>query len=420
MGLSFVQAFGTIAIVSFPLVFLHRLLSPWVELPRLPEQWLAFRSGLAWTLFKDRVGFSEDVVLDHEYGFAIISTDPGRVFWNTLWGQSQNPRPKGRLLLYDYAGSGGLQELKLVGFPSRFDLRPLGLNFFRADGSNWTRLFVVNYGGGRGTVEIMDIDYEHAQATYVTTISDESHTLRSPNSVSPVSYTSFYVTNDHYLIRRKHPVLSFTETILGLPLGWVTFVDFTFQVKPTCAIAAGGIPFANGIIVTPTGKEVLVASSSTDFVRIYERDPETNSLSGDFNKVYLTFHPDNLSFDGSLALDDPSVFDQKGKFLRGVIVAGSPDAGRLFCMAKGPYGCVAPSVVAEIRRGHGPDLSPFPGSLFNLHSKYYARTLYADDGTNYPSSTSGDMDSRRGRLIISGLYADGLLDITWDPRENVA
>lgn len=28
------------------------------------------------------------------------------------------------------------------------------------------------------------------------------------------------------------------------------------------------------------------------------------------------------------------------------------------------------------------------------------------------------MDSKRGRLIVSGLYADGLLNVTWDPKDN--
>ncbi|CRG87353.1 hypothetical protein PISL3812_04370 [Talaromyces islandicus] len=419
-GLSFVQASAIIVALSVILASLHKLLSPWIELPRLPEQWLAFRSGLVWTLFKDRVGFFEGVALDCECGFAIITSDPGRVFWNTLWGQSRNPHPKARLLLYDYARSGTLQDLELEGFPSDFILRPLGLNVFRGEGSTRTRLFLVNHGSDVGTVEVMDIDYENARATYVASISDGGHMIRSPNSVAPISYTSFYVTNDHYLIRQKHPVLSFTESVLGLPLGWVSFVDFTCQTKPIFTIAAGGIPYANGIVVTPTGKEVMVASSSTDFVRIYERDIETNALSGNYDTVYLTFHPHSLSFDRSLAVDDPAVFDRNGKFLRGVIAAGSPDAGRLYCMANGPHGCVAPSVVAEIRRGHGPDLCPFPGSLFNLHSKYYARTLYADDGTNYPSVTTGDMDSKRGRLIVSGLYADGLLVITWNPKEKFA
>lgn len=280
-------------------------------------------------------------------------------------------------MLYDYGATGTLCELEPTGFPADFDFHPLGLDLHREHGSGQTRLFVVNQGRERNSIEIMDIHYEEARIVYVFTVSDGDHTIRSPNSVSPVSYTSFYVTNDQCLIRRRHPVMSFTERVLGLPLGWVTYVDFSTQSKPICSIVAGGIPFANGVLVTPTGKEILVASSSTDIVRIYERNPENHTLSGNYSSVYLTFHPESLSFDKSLNINDPTVFDRNGNFLRGVVATGSPDAGRLFCMAKGPHGCVAPSVVAEIRRGHGLDLSPFPGSLFSLHSKYYARTLYA-------------------------------------------
>lgn len=356
------------------------------------------------------------------------------LFSNLKQGRSQTSQQQGRLLLYDYGGLGSLREMELVNFPSTSDFHPLGIGLYREKEMRHARLFVVNQGHDKSCVEIMDIDYEDARAVHVCSVTDNNHTIRSPNSVSPVSYTSFYVTNDQCLIRRRHPFLSFTERVLGLPLGWVTFVDFSIQSKPNCIIVAGGIPFANGILVTPTGKEVLVASTSTDIVRIYERDPETDALSGKYSSVYMTFHPETLSFDRSLDISDPTVFNSNGNFLRGVVATGSPDAGRLFCMAKNPHGCVAPSIVAEICRGHGPDLSPFPGSLFNLRSKYYARTLYAgtysswppyrvltyylDDGTNYPSSTSGDMDSKRGRLIVSGLYADGLLNITWDPKEN--
>lgn len=43
---------------------------------------------------------------------------------------------------------------------------------------------------------------------------------------------------------------------------------------------------------------------------------------------------------------------------------------------------------------------------------------FIGDGDHYPSSTTGDMDSKRGRLIVTGLYAEGILDITWDPKKN--
>ncbi|KAL1991888.1 hypothetical protein VTN49DRAFT_5196 [Thermomyces lanuginosus] len=397
---------------------LHKLFSPWVELPHLPEKWISFRGGLAWILFKNDVRFTQDVVLDHERGVAIISLDPSRISWQPLHELTAGNERKGRLLLYYYAMTGRLQELELVGFPDAFELHPRGINIFRAPNNSLTRLFVVNHGGFASTVEVMDVDYEKAQAVYVASISDGGHLIISANAVAPVSYDSFYVTNDHYLIRRKHPILPYSKTTWSFPLGWVTFVNFASQDRPVFTIVAGGIPFANGILVTPTGKEVLVASANTNDIRIYNRDPETNALSSRYDNVHVTFHPDNLSFDHSLDLNDQTVFDRQGKFLRGVIAAGCPDAGRMFCMAQSPQGCVAPSVVAEIRRGCGPDPSPFPASFFKPGSKYHARTLYADDGDHYPSSTTGDMDSKRGRLIVSGLYANGLLDITWDPREH--
>jgi arylesterase/paraoxonase len=288
-------------------------------------------------------------------------------------------------------------------------------------------------------VEVMDFDYESARAIYVTSITDDRSIL-SPIAVAPTSYTTFYVTNDHYLIKRRHPIMSFTEAALQLPLGWVTFVDIAARETPVCTVAAGGIPFAHGIVITPTGKELLVASTSTNCVRIYQRDPETNVLSSRYEKIKLTFHPDNLSFDSSLSVDDPTVFDENEKFLRGVIVAGCPDAGRLFCMATSPEGCKAPSIVTELRRGNRKDPAPYPAVLFCRNNKYTARTLYESklpfsfdrssntdfsqwvlvgDGDHYPSSTTGDMDSKRGRLIVAGLYAQGLLDITWDPKENL-
>lgn len=277
--------------------------------------------------------------------------------------------------------------IDMVNLPASFSFHPLGICLYHEKGSSLARLFVANQHDGNSSVEILDMDYENAQAVYVRTISDRNHTIRSPVSVAARSYTSFYVTNDLHTVRRRHPVLSFTEKTSGLPDGWVTLVDCTSPINPSLTIVAREIPFVSGIVVTPTGKEVLVASNSTNVVRVYERDPEAHTLSKDYTSVYLSMHPGSLAFDKSLSPTDPTVFDCHGKFLRGVIVTGSPDAGRLFCMAKNPHGCVAPSVVAEIRRGPGIDLSPFPGSLFSYNSKYYARTLYAGESPGPSVST---------------------------------
>lgn len=50
----------------------------------MPSEWNGFPGGKASVLFQDKVKFSEDVVLDQENGFAIISADSGRAQWNTV------------------------------------------------------------------------------------------------------------------------------------------------------------------------------------------------------------------------------------------------------------------------------------------------------------------------------------------------
>lgn len=278
--------------------------------------------------------------------------------------------------LYDYASTGAIRKVQLVGFPEDADFHPLGINFFRAAGDDRTRLFIVNHERTGSKVAVFDLDYEKAEAHYVLSISDGDCNILSPNAVAPVSYTSFYVTNDHYFIRRKNPILSMAETALGLPFGWVTSVDFSGE-RPTFTTAANSIAFANGIVVTPTGKQVIVASASMNCVFIYDRDPATNALSIDREKVFLNFHPDNVSFDDSLDVTDPTVFDEDGKFLRGVVVGGAPAAAKLFAMARNPEACRAPSIVAEVRAGSGRD--PAPLAAGPSRNKYYARTLYQSE-----------------------------------------
>ncbi|PGH27976.1 hypothetical protein AJ80_00230 [Polytolypa hystricis UAMH7299] len=383
---------------------------------KLPDSWTPFQNGEVEVAFNDRITFAEDVVLDHEYGVAIISCDPGRPNWNTVIGPLRDPNSNGKLFLYDYASSGKLDQLTLVGFNGNF--HPLRVNFFRDGPGGLTRLFVVDHGAfGRG-IMIFDVDYAKLEAHYVGWIYDGRETIVSPNAICPVSYTQFYVTNDHYYIKRRHPFLSFYETMFSRPWGWVTFVDFTVRKDTKCRVVATNIPFANGIVMPPTGTEVLMASTSADAVLVYQRDPGTNELSEKFETIPLPFmRPYNLRFDFSLDRDDSSVFDADGKFLRGVTVAGHPLVLEMEKMSRNPDKYAAPSWVVEIRRGSGDD--PAPCSTTNPENKsgYFMRTLYQGNGKDYPSSTTGALDSKRKRLIVSGLYAKGLLSISYTDEE---
>lgn len=89
--LNTLQEFLILAVVLIFLVFLHKVLSPLVELPRLPEHWIGLKEATAQTIFKDDLRCCEDLVVDHECGYAVISSDSGRVFWNALWVRYISP-----------------------------------------------------------------------------------------------------------------------------------------------------------------------------------------------------------------------------------------------------------------------------------------------------------------------------------------
>ncbi|PGH35943.1 hypothetical protein GX50_01268 [[Emmonsia] crescens] len=377
----------------------------------LPRVWHPFDGGSANIRFADTIRYSEDILIDYDRGIAIISFDLTRSEWNTVMGIFKNPDPKGSLYIYDYAATGTIRELELTGFPDTADFHPVGVNFFRSSPDSPTRLFVVNHQRTGSTVAVFDVDYDLYQARYIRTISDNDETIISPNSIAPISYTQFYVTNDHRYIARTSTFLNKIETYFMRPWSWVTFVDFSYSEDLKCTVAARNIEFANGILVTPTGKEVIVASSAADSLYVYKRDPKTNLLSSTRESIPVNFHPDNVKFDHSLDISDPTVFDTEGRFLRGVIVAGHPSLIKIHRMSRTPESVNAPSWVAEIRRGTGVDPAPCPAAP--QQPVFYARTLYQSNGEHFPSSSTGIMDSKRGHLLVSALYGKGILDISW-------
>jgi arylesterase/paraoxonase len=373
-----------VASTSAALYILHKYIYPFGKHndPNLPQSWVPYRNDPAVDIaFKERLRYCEDVVIDHAKGMAIISCDPGRTRWNTVMGTMYDPSPKGSLYLYSYATKDEPKLVSLIGLPPTADFHPLGLNFYRSEVAGaQTRLFVVNHQRNGSTVDIFDLDYPTATATFITSICDGDRNIVSPNAVSPVSYTSFYVTNDHRFIQRLHPILNLQETMRALPLGWATFVDFSVG-KPKFSTAATGIPFANGIVVTPTGKEVLIASSSSSVIFVYDRDPVTNKMSRCREKIPCKFRPDNLTFDESLRPNDPTTFDENGRFLRGVICAGHPSTMKLFAMSRNPGAVKAPSWVVEVRRRAGKtgevgDAAPCPATEPNEEGSYWLKTLY--------------------------------------------
>ncbi|PWN54161.1 hypothetical protein IE53DRAFT_359427 [Violaceomyces palustris] len=393
----------------------------------------------------------EDVEMNHEKGFALFSCDNGRPQWNTCMSEEffylttrflsltitffDSPDPRGALWIYDYhkvarGGTAAPVIVKLVGFPSHFDFHPLGTAMYDSPNtkhSSTTRLFVVNHRRTRSTIEVFDLESKGQgwSATYVRSISHPAST-HTPNSIHALSPSSLLVTNDHLFARRPSPrrqltstlrlalplptilshllaprvasvlqsrnvsgYLAQAETLLGLPLGWVSYVSFdesqgrSANLDPaitrpseskqeaedtrlaqqgilTSKIVASGIPFANGLALSPSSKTMVVASTMYPGVYIYDikKDQRTSRVNWSApkssvrlkDKVYLPMSPDNLSFSpvkGShLAnlterIPEPEADSHEGAkedlFERASLIVGGHPAGlKLIAMAKDP------------------------------------------------------------------------------------
>ncbi|KDQ57195.1 hypothetical protein JAAARDRAFT_178792 [Jaapia argillacea MUCL 33604] len=348
----------------------------------------------------------------------LITCDPGRHEWNTVMGPLKNPVPAGTLWVYSGKQDAKPQVVTFAGYPSDHDFHPLGLEIYPSYAGNFSNLFIINHGRGRSTIEqfIMSPS-DLTTAQWVRTLS--SPYFVAPNSLALTSPTSFYVSNDHLMTRRLPSILGATlplvESVLGLPLGWVSHISFT-EPDPNSDSTASpiplhhtfsslGIPFANGVAVSHGGTHVAVASTTLALVDFYNRDPATNKITYT-NSVPVPFLPDNIMFDDFNSL----------------IVAGHPNFPALTAVARNDTDAKAPSWVVSLnpRRQIGEKASKIPmeydtkapvSSMTKATAvaSHVVETLFQSNGTGFQTSSSGLRDERTGVLYVVGLYEEGLL-----------
>jgi hypothetical protein len=324
----------------------------------------------------------------------LASCDPGRKEWNTVLGPLNNPDPHGSLWLLSAEDHAGVpQRLELKDYPPNHDFHPLGLAVSPSHG-NASNLFVVNHARRRTVIEQFSLT-PGGVVTHLRTMS--SKYFVSPNAIALTSPNSFYVSNDHFWTRRLPfylaPVFSMIETVLGLPLSWVSHISLdpdTAALEPILEhkFSALFIPFANGLSISHSGSQVAVASTSLNHVLFYTRDPGSNALTH-VDTIYVPFSPDNLEFDDS-ETDT-------------LIVAGHPHFPSVLRVAADPTTeAVAPSWVVSIRT-----------------DTREIKTLFQSNGTVFSSSSTGLRDST-GTLYITGVYAEsGMLICRPDSAKQI-
>ncbi|GAA5904030.1 hypothetical protein JCM5296_002512 [Sporobolomyces johnsonii] len=273
----------------------------------------------------DRLAFCEDAIQLplEDRDVALVCCDPTRHEWNTVLGPLRNSSAgRGGLWIVDpvsVSGDASVAEAKDVR-PQRVELdwpaleqgdvdfHPLGMDIIDTE-EGGKRLFVINHQRSSATVEVFHLARSSPSflpstfsATHSFTLSHPSFT-GAPNSLAAVSSTTFYLSHDHRFNRRTTSPLkklaNFAETVFALPLGRVDLVSFNLvQSAPEITVqpAASSIPFANGVAVSPSGKTLVVASTTSRSALFFDRNTTTGKLgSKPRRKLDLPFLVDNLS-----------------------------------------------------------------------------------------------------------------------------
>ncbi|CAK3797477.1 Hypothetical predicted protein [Lecanosticta acicola] len=341
--------------------------------------------------FQHLIRNCEDLALNEQEGWVLLSCDPGRDEWNTVMGTFLNPtKALGTgLFLYRYAENAPEtntpEMLRLLPFEDgHADFHPLGLDHHAASQT----LFVANHAASGSKIEIYHFDPVQVSATLLTTLEGEDSQILTPNSIAAISGTEFLFTNDHYFRVRDHPLLAKVETYAGIPGGGVVHVRLSpdgdgREVTPLARIA-----FANGVVLL-NESTVAVASSGSAAIFLYHMTTTTNETTAappkltPTGRIALPFIPDNLSVDG------------KGKLL----VAGHPHAPSLEAVAKKNRMC-------HDQDGDGCQLNRLSW-IAEWSEADGLETLYVGD--EFGTSSTAVRDVGRGIGIASGLYERGLL-----------
>ncbi|BGP51801.1 hypothetical protein JCM10450v2_007757 [Rhodotorula kratochvilovae] len=234
----------------------------------------------------ERLAYCEDAVHlaahDDGHELVLLSCDPNRKRWNTVMGPLADPHAgQGALWVVDpLAARDNAVEKVQLEWPAldrgEVEFHPLGTEVFRGGDGGDDRLFVVNHRAALSTIEVFALKRPSSsaggfapRATHLFTLSHPSFT-GAPNSIAPLSPTSFFLSHDHGHTRRTRSLwgklANLVETVDALPYGRVDYVEFDAAPGAPPAVrtttVAPGIAIANGLALAPDGKTLVVASTT--------------------------------------------------------------------------------------------------------------------------------------------------------------
>ena len=212
---------------------------------------------------------NEDITVDRTTGIAMIAAPAfnldknGSIFMLNL--NEASPKP--------------INLTPKLPFSS---FHPHGISLYQfANGDK--RLFVVNH---RNTGHYIEI-FQFTDSSLVHLESIQNPLFISPNDIVAVDERQFYLTNDH-----NEPFSDWRakKDILQIPMGNVCFYD-----GKNAKVVADGIMYANGINKSNDGKNIFVASASGQKIKVYDRNPQAETLT-ESDEIAIN-GPDNIDVD---------------------------------------------------------------------------------------------------------------------------
>ncbi|KAI9146513.1 hypothetical protein BKA69DRAFT_34027 [Paraphysoderma sedebokerense] len=269
------------------------------------------------------------------------------------------------------------QKLTLSNFSG--DFHPLGFHLFELN-STTVLLTVTNHKRSGNVIE--QFYYHFKEPIILSHVRTISHPLiHTPNAIEMLSPTKFYFSNDHTYYNGTMKVI---ENWTRLPGGSIVFIDL--EDPNRIKVVAEGLRFANGV-ATRDQRFYFVAECLGGLVKIYERQTD-NSLAL-IRSVKVGYAVDNVRVDEATG---------------DVYVAGHPNVIKFMLYSKRNIG-TSPSRVVRLRFGE----SNAADEILNLEKDATLTVIFEDDGSFYPTSSTAAVDNKRNTVLISGLYADGIL-----------
>ena len=219
---------------------------------------------------------AEDIVVDRELGFAIISSDDRA-------SRREHNEKQGALYyldLSDFSYHDLTENLKAEFYPH-------GISMFQKD-SNHFVLHVINHVRGDHKIEVFDLFSD--SLVHRTSLEDIS--MVSPNDIISIDGEQFYFSNDHGSTRGFG---RFLEDYLGYARSNVIFYNGQSYIE-----VAENIAYANGIQVDFKRNLLFLASPRDFLIKVYNiLDDHLLEFEGD---ILCGTGVDNIEFDdqGSL------------------------------------------------------------------------------------------------------------------------